>query len=238
MRTRRGGPWTRAAACALLVPWAAAADAQPATRITPASPDTIVLRLEPRLTRASHVLTQREQADRLQFRHRYAEAEAVLDGWLAQQPDDVAARLQRAQLRIARENPRGALADCLQAAPQLSALAASACQAQAMASLGAVPRARELVEAALQRSSDTRAVQSWAQGIAAELAVRDRDLAAAERWYRAALRDAGGSHYPRVAYAEFLLAQGRAAEVLPLLETTPEDATVLRLRRRALERLP
>jgi predicted Zn-dependent protease len=162
----------------------------------------------------------------------------MLDDWLARHPDDVTARLQRAQLRIARDNARGALADCLYAAPQLSALAGSACQAQAMASLGGVARSRELVEAALARSSDTRTVRSWAQGIAAELAARDQDTTAAERWYRAALADAGTAHYPRVAYAEFLLAQGRPAEVLPLLAKAPEDATVLRLRRRALEKLP
>lgn len=238
MRTRRGGLLSGAAALALLALRAAAADAQPAMNITPADPDAVVLRLEPRLTRASRGLTPLQQADRLQYRHRYAEAEAVLGAWLAQHPDDVTARLQRSQLRIARDNPRGALADCLHAAPRLSALAASACQAQATAALGSVDRARELVETALQRATDARAVRSWAQGIAAELAARDSDFPAAERWHRAALTDAGDAHYPRVAYAEFLLSQGRAAEVLPLLANAPEDATVLRLRRRALEKLP
>jgi tetratricopeptide (TPR) repeat protein len=222
----------------LLVTWAAAAVAEPALRITPATPDTIVLRLEPRLTRASHALTPLEQADRLQYRHRYAEAEAILDEWLAARPADVTARLQRAQLRVARGNPRGALADCVTAAPQLSALAGSACQAQAIAALGDLRRARALIEAALQRSTDNVAVESWARGIAAELAMRTGDNATAERWYRAALAGSGGAHFPRVAYAEFLLSQGRAAQVLALLENAPEDATVLRLRRRAIEQQP
>lgn len=238
MNPRRGGPWIGAAACALLMLRAAAADAQPVMAITPTTPDTVLLHLEPRLTRPSSALTPLQQAHRLQYRHRYAEAEAVLDGWLARHPDDVTGRLQRAQLRIARKNPRGALADCLQAAPRLSALAGSACQAQAMASLGSVERARELIERALQRATDTRPVRSWAQGIAAELAARARDRSAAERWYRAALANAGTAHYPRVAYAEFLLSEGRAAEVLPLLADAPEDATVRRLRRRALAKLP
>lgn len=235
MSSRRGHPWFGAAACALL---ALRAAAQPPTVITPSAPETVVLRLEPRLTRATHALTAREQADRLQYRHRFAEAETVLDGWLAQHPDDAAARLQRAQLRIERNNPRGALADCLQAAPLLSALAASACEAQALAALGRVTRARELVESALERTADAAPVRSWASGIAAELAARERDMAAAERWHRAALADAGSAHYPRVAYAEFLLGQGRATEVLPLLAAATEDATVLRLRRRALEAMP
>lgn len=238
MSARRSGPWACAAAFALLALRTAAADAHEATRITPASADTVVLRLEPRLTRPSHALTPLEQADRLQYRHRYAEAEAILDAWLERRPDDGAARLQRSQLRMARGNPRGALADCLQSASQLTALAASACQAQAMAALGALPRARALLEAALARASDAPPVVSWAQGIAAELASGERDFAAAERWHRAALATAGTAHYPRVAYAEFLLARGRAAEVLPLLADAAEDATVLRLRRRALEARP
>jgi hypothetical protein len=238
VNTRRGSFPARAVASTLLVIWAAAAAAEPALRITPASSDTIVLRLEPRLTRASHALSPLEQADRLQYRHRYAEAEAILDHWLAARPADVAARLQRAQLRAARNNPRGALADCVTGAPQLSALAGSACQAQALAALGDLPRARALVETALQRSTDSAAVESWARGIAAELAMRAGDHATAERWYRAALAGSGGAHFPRVAFAEFLLARGRAPEVLALLENAPEDATVLRLRRRAIEQQP
>ena len=143
------------------------------------------------------------------------------------------ARLERARLRVAQGRPREALADCARATAALEALVATGCRAEAMGALGAVAAARAMLETALSQADSTPSARSWAQGIAAELAARDGDLAAAERWHRAALAAAGRAHYPRVAYAEFLLAQGRTREVLQLLADAPDDATVMRLRRRA-----
>ncbi len=207
--------------------------ARDAEVITPVTRDTVVLRLEPRATRSASTLPAREQADRLQYQHRFAEAEAVLDDWLASHPEDAAARVERARLRVAQDRPREALADCARATAALEALVATGCRAEAMGALGAVAPARAMLEAALSRSGAIPEAGSWARGIAAELAARDGDHAAAERWHRAALATAGDAHYPRVAYAEFLLARGRARDVLELLADAPDDATVMRLRRQA-----
>lgn len=213
-----------------------AAAAPTARRITPADRDTIVLRLPESQRPPAKPLTAPQRARRLQYQHRYADAALLLDQWLQQHPDDADARLQRAQIRLALVQPRAALADCLRAAPRLDALAATGCQAQAMAALGAITRARADIEAALARAESSPDVMSWAQGIAAELALRTGDVRGAERWHRAALGNAGSAHFPRIAYAEFLLQQDRPAEVLALLASVPDDASAMRLRRRALER--
>ena len=220
---------------------AAAAAAQSAAppapiRITPTDHDTIVLRLPESMRTPTRPLPLVQRAERLQYQHRFADAAALLDQWLTQHPDDASARLKLAQIRLALAQPRQALAACLRAAPGLDALAATGCQAQAKAALGSVSRARADIEAALARASSSRDVTSWAQGIAADLALRDGDVRGAERWHLEALANAGSAHFPRIAYSEFLLQQGRPAEVLALLADVPDDASVMRLRRRALER--
>ncbi len=224
--------WSVGGAAAL-----AAAPAAP-VRITPADHDTIVLRLPESMRTPAQALTLVQRAERLQYQHRFADAAALLDQWLTQHPDDASARMKLAQIRLALAQPRAALAECLRAAPGLDALAATGCQAQSMAALGAVPRARADIETALAHASSSSDVTSWAQGIAAELALRDGDLRGAERWHRKAVASAGSAHFPRIAYSEFLLQQGRAAEVLTLLADVPDDASVMHLRRRALERTP
>ena len=212
--------------------------------ITPGSREAVVLRIDVRAERwATAAATEDrgsvlQMVDRLQYQHRFAEAESLLTGLLKDSPQDTDALLHRAQLRVLQQNARGALADCLRAAPRLDALAASACQAQALGALGQVASARRLLDAALTKARSTPGIESWAQGIAAELAAREGAFDVAERWHRAALAEAGQSHYPRIAYAQFLLQQQRPADTLQLLAATPDSPTVMQLRRRALELLP
>lgn len=216
----------------------AARAAGPATpqRITPADHDTIVLRLPESTRIPTQSVTLLQNADRLQYQHRFADAATLIEQWLSQHPDDASARLKLAQIRLALAQPRAALAECLRAAPGLDALSATGCQAQSMAALGSVARARIDIETALARATSSRDVTSWAQGIAAELAARDGDVRGAERWHRQAVANAGSAHFPRIAYGEFLLQQRRPVEVLALLADVPDDASVMHLRRRALER--
>lgn len=212
--------------------------------IMPASREAVVLHLDIRAERwATAALTEDRGSilrtvDRLQYQHRFAEAEGLLTQLLKDSPQDTDALLQRAQLRVTQQNARGALADCLRAAPRLDALAASACQAQALGALGQVASARRLLDAALTNARSTPGIACWAQGIAAELAARDGAFDVAEHWHRAALAGAGDTHYPRIAYAQFLLQQKRPEEALQLLAATPDSPSVMQLRRRALELRP
>lgn len=204
--------------------------------VTPTSPDTIVLRLDPRLAK-SRASDPRAEIDRLQYQHRFADAERLLEASIAASPRDPKLRLQRAQLRIAQGNSRGALVDCLQAATGLDALTATGCEAQAIGALGQVGTARRQIETALARAPAGAASRGWAEGIAAELAARSGDDQRAETWYRSAMSRPDAGHFARVAYAEFLLKRQRPREVVALLSAAPDDASVMRLRRRALEQL-
>jgi tetratricopeptide (TPR) repeat protein len=223
---------------------ALAAGARAVQVFEPTSGDVIVLRLDPRSTPIAAPSLAIEPnsrdallglADRLQYQHRFAEAEQRLSQWLSRSPEDADARLKRAQVRLASGNARGALVDCLRAEPQLDALAASACRAQVQAALGDLPGARRLIETALARAAGSTAIESYAAGIAGELAARDRAYAPAEIFFKRSLASAGDAHYPRIAYAEFLLSQKRAADTLALLRDVPDSSAVIRLRRLALE---
>lgn len=218
---------------------AAAAGAVPATPARRPAPESVVLDLEAIAPAGADRGALARDADARQYRHDFAGAEAVLTALLARWPGDANARLARAQARIARGNPRGALADCFTAAAGLDALAASACAAQARAALGEPAAARALVERALAMDGGRAdpAVRSYAAGIAAELAAHAGQDGRAERWYRQALATAGNGHYPAVAYADFLLARGRPSDALAILTGQVTSPGIAERRERAARAL-
>jgi tetratricopeptide (TPR) repeat protein len=174
--------------------------------------------------------------DEFQQAHRFADAERLTADWLARDPYDAEMRVVRSQLRIHAGDPRGALADCMAASARLDALASSACVAQARAALGDPRGARDLVERALAaapRDDAAASTRSWAAGIAAELASKAGDDDAAERWHRESVALAGTTHFPRLAYADFLLARQRHRDALRVLDGAPDTGEVRRRRQRA-----
>jgi hypothetical protein len=83
------------------------------------------------------------------------------------------------------------------------------------------------IDAAGHGSADLR---EWALTLAAEIAARRGDVAAAERHFRAALTLDPRDAYLRGAYADFLLDRDRPQEVVPLLRgDTANDGLLLRL---------
>jgi predicted Zn-dependent protease len=95
---------------------------------------------------------------------------------------------------------------------------------------GAAATAYETLVAAPLRASDDAAVREWALTVAAELAARRGDHAAAEAHFAAALALDPHDAYLKGAYADFLLDRGRAREVVALLRAdTRNDALLLRL---------
>jgi hypothetical protein len=108
-------------------------------------------------------------------------------------------------------------------------LYAQACQAENDGLRGHFDRARER----LQRLADTPgldvATRAWLLGSLAELHERAGQVAASEAAWRAALR-LQQDLYATIAYADFLVRQGRGAEALPSLEALPRsDAVLLRI---------
>jgi Tfp pilus assembly protein PilF len=83
---------------------------------------------------------------------------------------------------------------------------------------------------ALERPGESADARVWALTLAAEIAGRRGDAAAAELHFREALALDARDAYLMGAYADFLLDQGRVREVVPLLAGhTQNDVLLLRL---------
>ena len=165
-----------------------------------------------------------------QSQHDFAGALADLDRLLAARPTDAQARLTRADVLTAVGRYADARADCAVLARFASPLVVAACDATPASLSGAAATAYETLVAAPLRASDDAAVREWALTVAAELAARRGDHAAAEAHFAAALALDPHDAYLKGAYADFLLDRGRAREVVALLRAdTRNDALLLRL---------
>ncbi|HKE94061.1 MAG TPA: hypothetical protein VKB34_07125, partial [Povalibacter sp.] len=149
------------------------------------------------------------QAQLLQHRHAFREAEQVLGRLLDRDPRDREARLMRAQVRLHLHEPQQSATDCAALASLVDMLTTTTCVAQARAASGDLERAYALVTATLQSQQAEPATRSWSAGVAAELAARLGNTKAADRWYEEAFRLHPQDHYVRITYADWLMAQGR-----------------------------
>jgi len=166
----------------------------------------------------------------LQARHDFFGALADLHRLLARGDlaADVRAQalLDAAAVHQLRAELPGARALCEQLQP-LAALPATACLAELASLSGDAANAAQV----LARLNPGRSVMPWLTLMRAELAERQGDEAAAPALYRVALAGADDV-YTRAALADWLLARGRAAEALALLERSPDaEADGLLLRR-------
>ena len=176
---------------AVLAPW---------VNQRPAAPDALVL----------HATVQ-------QSRHEFSAALATLDLALLVRPNDPQALLTRATILRVLGRYREASAACEQFArsvdPRLSALC--------IQSLRGLNGHLDSAYAALLQLSPQgwlNAEKSWLYSELGEMAVRLGLDADAQRWFQQDLNLAPADFYVRAAYADLLLRQGRAAEVLTLLQ--------------------
>jgi len=118
---------------------------------------------------------------------------------------------------------------CRRVATAGAELHAGACLAENAALRGDVAAARRSFEALLARPGLPAATQGWLLTSLAELEERERRGAAADAAYRRVLA-LGPDTYAAIAYADFLIAQGRPNEALVTLQREPRtDAVLLRL---------
>jgi Tfp pilus assembly protein PilF len=165
-----------------------------------------------------------------QSQHDFAGALVDLDRLLATRPAHSQARLTRAVVLTVVGRYADARADCAALARLASALVVAACDATPASLSGAAAAAYATLMAAPLRAYDDAAVREWALTVAAEVAARQGDDAAAEAHFVAALALAPHDAYLKGAYADFLLDRGRAPEVVPLLRAdTRNDGLLLRL---------
>jgi Tfp pilus assembly protein PilF len=163
-----------------------------------------------------------------QYRHDFAAAMADFDLALQADPGNFGARAWRAAILMVQADYAGARRECALLAPLASALQAVACTAYVDATTGQARPAYARLSAALaqDRGADP-AYQLWIQTRLAEMAWRQGDLEAAERHFRAGLAPGVNDNFLLAAYADFLLEQGRAAQVLSLLRDWARSDTLL-----------
>ncbi len=161
-----------------------------------------------------------------QFDHRFEEALLDLDAALANDPENAEAWSWRAAIHMVQANYTQARRSCDALAPLTSALIAAACTAQVDATTGRAAQAAASLRSALQNAATLPAsVQKaqasqrlWVLTRLAETEERRGAYPLAEAAFREALALNISDIYLQGAYADFLLDQGRAAEVPALLK--------------------
>ena len=166
-----------------------------------------------------------------QSNHDFAGAVADLDRLIATHPSDGQALLTRATVLTVQGKYRAARADCSRIAALAAPLVVAACDAAPASLSGEAAQAYRSLLTALSNAADSDAVlREWALTLAAEIADRRGDSAAAETHFRDALALDPRDPYLIAAYCDFLLDRGRAREVLPLVANqTRNDNLLLRL---------
>jgi len=102
-----------------------------------------------------------------------------------------------------------------------------ALQSAAASAPGDLTRALPLATAYIRASRVDDAGRLWAETLLGEIAHRRRDHTAAARHFRAALGAGDKDAYLLAAYADWLLDQGRPAEVIALLQGESRNDTLL-----------
>jgi len=164
-----------------------------------------------------------------QSQHDFDGSLADLDQLLKANPRAAQARLTRATVLTVVGRYAEARADCTDLAAVAPPLIVAGCTAAPASMSGNAAAAyADLLRALARPGTDAGAVE-WARTLAAEIAQRRGDAAAAERHYRAALALDPGDAYLKGAYADFLLDAGRAADALAVVgDDLRNDALLLR----------
>ena len=173
-----------------------------------------------------------------QSQHDFGGSINDLDRLLAAQPSFAQAWLTRATVLGVVGRYADARRDCAALAGRSAAIVVAACDATPASLSGNSLDAYETLLRALEHPGGDADVREWALTLLAEIAARRSDATAADRHFRAALALDPRDAYLKGAYADFLLDQNRARDVVPLLRSDERnDGLLLRLAL-AEQRLP
>lgn len=172
-----------------------------------------------------------QRAVLLQFGHAFAPALADLRAVVQAEPGHAQAWAWIAAITLVTADFATATAACQALAPLTSPLLGDACHASVLSTTGQAAAATQRLTAALQATPTAPAdEQLWALTRLAEAHERLGQIRDAEAAFQRALALGLRDQYLRAAHADFLLDQGRAAEVLKLLaDAWRSDVLLLRL---------
>ncbi|MDO9091743.1 MAG: hypothetical protein Q7U99_03715 [Rubrivivax sp.] len=167
----------------------------------------------------------------LQFDHRFDEALVDLKAVLDRHPTHVQALAWQLAIQMVRADYRAAGDSCERLQPLVSLLVAAACRAQVDAITGRADKAAASLRGALQQQTGgDPGERLWSLTRLAEIEIHRGHPAAAQVAFDQALALGIEDVYLQAAHADFLLDQGRAAEVLVRLKGRARaDVLLLRL---------
>ncbi|MCI4428023.1 MAG: hypothetical protein JHC40_02515 [Burkholderiales bacterium] len=169
------------------------------------------------------------QATLQQYLHEFDAAARLLEMLLRRQPRAPQAWLTLATVRRVQGRYAESDAACRELAGLAAGVYAAACQAENDALRGNTEVARSSLQRLIAAPRLPAQTHAWLLTTLAELEERALDSAAAQAAYRAALA-AQADRYTTLAYADFLLFNGRDAQALDALKGEPRtDAVLLRL---------
>ena len=166
-----------------------------------------------------------------QYRHDFDAALADLARVVERDPGHYGAHAWRAALFMVRAQYAEAARECDALPVAQDDLYAVACHAYVDATTGKTRAAYQRLLVAFQRAeNEGTGKKLWVLTRLAEMAWRLGDARAADAHFRAALALGEDDNFLLAAYADFLLEQNRAREVVPLLKAwTRSDTLLLRL---------
>ena len=163
-----------------------------------------------------------------QYRHDFARGLANFELALKAEPANTEARAWRAAIFMVRADYAAARRECELLAEHATVLHTTACAAYVDATTGRARQAHERLAAALAaRAYVAPQFALWVRTRLAEMAWRTGDAAAAERHFKAALALGVDDNFLLAAYADFLLEQRRAKDVVALLKRWARSDTLL-----------
>ncbi len=162
----------------------------------------------------------------LQSSHQFGRALADLDTVIGREPDNASAILVRATVKTVIGKYVDARNDCDRLANLVQHNYFLTCVAGILSTTGKATEARTALEQASGATADMRGLIA---SLLAEITARQGD-GAAERHFRTALKEVPHDDYSLGAYCDWLLEQGRPAEVVSLVENQKrKDGMLLRL---------
>jgi tetratricopeptide (TPR) repeat protein len=170
-------------------------------------------------------------ADIWQYRHEYQKALALIERVLAVHPFETQALLMRAAIRQTQGQFDLAHADCRTLLAHGEATLGATCLAQTLSMTGSLTKAQRLLASLVERSADLPASQRvWMLTALADMEERLGRVDRGESLLRQALALDAYAHYARLALADLLLDNNRAAEIAALLAPMPQtEGAMLRL---------
>ncbi|MBC7683622.1 MAG: tetratricopeptide repeat protein [Bdellovibrionales bacterium] len=170
------------------------------------------------------------RATLLQSTHHFPEAMRDLDAIVAADPENPQAWLTRATVQTVRGDYDAATKSCARLSSITTQLVTNTCIASIGGMTGRAKPSEALLAMTLRRETDAEpGMQVWVLTLLAEMAERRGDPAAAEERYKRALALSPRDSYLVGAYADFLLDQKRAPEVIALVkDQTRIDGLLLR----------